>query len=126
MGSGPKMLGRLGEAAAAEFFSDSGCVVVARNWRCSAGEIDLVVRDSRGGRRVLVFCEVKTRSSARWGDPSQAVDRNKQRRIRRLAAEFLTHGPGGGGADTIRFDVVEVLMTDRGTLRVNHIEDAFS
>jgi Holliday junction resolvase-like predicted endonuclease len=70
-------LGRAGEDAAAAFYVRKGFTVVERNWRCSAGEIDLIVR--RGS--LLVFCEVKTRSSVTRGLPSEAVDQRKQARL---------------------------------------------
>jgi putative endonuclease len=89
-------------------------VVVDRNWRCRLGEIDLVAR--RG--RTLVFCEVKTRSSAAYGSPAAAVTPAKQRRIRQLAMQWLSDHPGSHG--DIRFDVVAVLA---GTVEV--IEAAF-
>jgi putative endonuclease len=88
--------------------------VVDRNWRCRLGEIDLVAR--RG--RTLVFCEVKTRSSAAYGSPAAAVTPAKQRRIRQLAMQWLSDHPGSHG--DIRFDVVAVLA---GTVEV--IEAAF-
>lgn len=88
--------------------------MVDRNWRCRLGEIDLVAR--RG--RTLVFCEVKTRSSAAYGSPAAAVTPAKQRRIRQLAMQWLSDHPGSHG--DIRFDVVAVLA---GTVEV--IEAAF-
>jgi putative endonuclease len=82
--------------------------VVARNWRCREGELDLVV--ARDGE--LVFCEVKTRSSDRFGVPAEAVTFTKQRRLRTLAARFLADHPAasaGGRRRGIRFDVAAVM-----------------
>jgi putative endonuclease len=109
-----------GEHQAAEWYAARGYRVVVRNWRCESGELDLVV--TRPGE--LVFCEVKTRASSRFGTPAEAVTRAKQRRLRTLAATFLAaHGdtPGlpGRGA-TLRFDVASVLAG-----RVEVIESAF-
>jgi putative endonuclease len=88
--------------------------VVARNWRCREGELDLVVRNPD----TLVFCEVKTRTSDRFGLPVEAVTPAKQRRIRALAAQYLrTEGQPAPG---IRFDVVSVLGD-----RVDVVEAAF-
>lgn len=98
-------LGRSGEDAAAEWYRAAGYEVVARNWRCRLGEIDLVCR--RG--RVLVICEVKARSSARFGSPLEAVTAAKQRRLRRLAAAYLDGAGEGGRAAVVRFDVAAVL-----------------
>jgi putative endonuclease len=92
----------------------NGYVVVDRNWRCARGEIDLVAR--RG--RTLVFCEVKTRSSDAFGSPAAAVTPAKQRRLRRLALQWLGDHPGTHG--DLRFDVVAVVG---GTMEV--IEAAF-
>jgi putative endonuclease len=89
--------------------------VVARNWRCSDGELDLVVR--RG--RTVVFCEVKARTSAAFGSPAEAVTGAKQARLRRLATRWLRE-VGRPPAGVIRFDVASVL---RGTVEV--IEGAF-
>jgi putative endonuclease len=107
-------LGAAGEDRAAEWYRRAGYEVVARNWRCREGELDLVVRD----RRTLVFCEVKTRTSDRFGLPAEAVTPAKQRRIRALAARFLRdHAEPVPG---IRFDVVSVMGD-----RVDVLEAAF-
>jgi putative endonuclease len=88
--------------------------VVARNWRCADGEIDLVVaRDA-----LVVFVEVKARASDRYGSPALAVDHRKQRRVRRLAAWWLAEHSVSRSA--IRFDVVAVTGT-----RVEVFEAAF-
>lgn len=89
--------------------------MVARNWRSSQGELDLVAR--RGTR--LVFCEVKTRSSGAYGEPYEAVTRTKQMRLRRLAAEWLRTARPPGHFD-LRFDVASV----RGGV-VDVMESAF-
>jgi putative endonuclease len=111
-------LGRAGEDAAAAFYVRNGFTVVERNWRCSAGEIDLIVR--RGP--LVVFCEVKTRSSATRGLPSEAVDRRKQARLRRLAGRWLAERRPR--ARDLRFDVIAV---DAGSSRreLTHVPNAF-
>ena len=88
--------------------------VVHRNWRCRDGELDLVVR--RG--RELVFVEVKTRRTDRFGLPAEAVTRDKQRRLRALASRYLE--ATGRARGSLRFDVVSILG---GRLEV--IEAAF-
>ena len=75
-----------------------------RNWRCRAGELDLIV--ARG--RLVVFCEVKSRSSEQFGAPAEAVTRDKQMRIRRLAARWLADA-APARPRAIRFDVACVL-----------------
>jgi putative endonuclease len=100
-----RRLGARGERRAADWYVGAGYEVVARNWRCRDGEIDLVV--ARPGE--LVFCEVKTRSSQRFGSPAEAVTPAKQARLRRLAARFLAeHGSDVRRGWSVRFDVVAI------------------
>ena len=109
-------LGRYGEALAARFLTNSGWTILDRNWRRSAGELDIVA--ARGD--VLAVCEVKTRRSTRFGSPAEAVTPEKLARLRRLAQAWLhesdTHAPH------IRIDVIAVLVDDAGMTRVQHIE----
>jgi putative endonuclease len=113
-------LGARGEQLAADWYAARGYTVVARNWRCREGELDLVV--ARAGE--LVFCEVKTRTSDRFGTPAEAVTYAKQRRIRVLAARFLAeHAAALGAAGRrrgIRFDVAAVMGS-----RIEVLEAAF-
>ena len=83
--------------------------------RCPDGELDLVVASAGE----LVFCEVKTRTSDRFGLPAEAVTAAKQRRLRRLAVRFLAEA-GGAGGRSLRFDVASVVGE-----RVEVIEAAF-
>lgn len=109
-----RALGAQGETQAAIWYEQHGYKVVARNWRCREGELDLVVR--RG--RALVFVEVKTRTSDRFGSPAEAVTPTKQRRLRTLALRYLDDT--GARPASLRFDVVAILG---GRLEV--IEAAF-
>ncbi len=110
--------GLSGEDLASDHFERAGYQVVARNFRCKGGELDLVA--TRPG--LLVFCEVKTRANDRFGSPAEAVGYAKQARLRRLAAQWLSeHKPG---AVDIRFDVVSVIVRD-GRCELTHIPDAF-
>jgi putative endonuclease len=111
-------LGARGEDLAADWYRAAGYEVVARNWRCAEGELDLVVSLPAE----LVFCEVKTRTSDRFGVPAEAVTAAKQRRLRTLAARFLAEHPPvvGPAARSIRFDVVAVTGST-----VDVIEAAF-
>ncbi|MDP9241682.1 MAG: YraN family protein [Actinomycetota bacterium] len=112
-------LGVLGEAAALQRYRSRGFDLVARNWRCRAGEIDLILR--RAG--LLVFCEVKTRRSSGLGGGYEAVTHTKQRKLRQLAEMFLReHRPG---ADAVRFDVASVHVSAGGRESVELFEDAF-
>ena len=98
-----RALGRHGEDRAASWYEEHGYRVLARNWRCREGELDLVVALGR----TVVFCEVKARTSDAFGTPAEAVGHAKRARIRSLAARWLEHEapfrPLG-----IRFDVVAV------------------
>ena len=111
-------LGHDGESVVAAHYQRLGYEVLARNWRSSTGEIDLIV----GRDDLVVFCEVKTRSSARHGGGAAAVGRDKQRRIRAVALSWLRHREGRAGQ--IRFDVAAVDADHRG-FRVELIESAF-
>jgi putative endonuclease len=98
-------VGRHGENRAATWYIEHGYRVLARNWRCRIGEIDLVA--SRG--EVLVVCEVKTRRGDTYGQPYEAVTVAKQRRLRHLAAAYLASQEQHRYYDEIRFDVVSIL-----------------
>lgn len=96
--------GARGEEAVASWYEARGYEVLARNWSCREGELDLIVRHGR----VFVFCEVKTRATDAFGAPAEAVTRDKQMRLRRLAARWLEHD-APIRAREIRFDVAAVL-----------------
>ena len=113
-------VGAYGERLAERHLTEQGLVVLARNWRCPAGEVDLILRD---GADVVVFCEVKTRRSARFGTPAEAIGHAKVRRLRRLAAHWLATTPEH--PREVRFDVVAVLPQPRGATRVEHVRAAF-
>jgi putative endonuclease len=112
-------LGQRGEAFAAAWYERAGYTILDRNWRRREGELDLVL----GRGRAVVFCEVKTRTSHRFGAPVEAITRTKQRRIRMLAGLWL--GEHALGGRDLRFDVASV-MVERGTDPVIEvIEGAF-
>jgi putative endonuclease len=113
-----RALGADGEEQAARWYEAEGYEVLERNWRRREGEVDLIVR--RGA--TVAFCEVKTRTSDRFGTGAEAVLPAKQRRIRRLASRWLAElTPAvGRGRIELRFDVVSITA---GAVEV--IEDAF-
>jgi putative endonuclease len=108
-------LGSYGERVAAQRLVEQGMVLVDRNWRCELGEVDLVLRDGD----VLVFCEVKTRSSSAYGHPLEAVTPAKGERLRRLAVRWVEEH-GVDSPDT-RVDLVGVLLAERGAAEVEHV-----
>ena len=112
-------MGRDGERAAWGAYRRRGYRLLARNWRCPLGELDLVL----AGPQTVVFCEVKARTSAALGGPHEAVSLAKQRRIRALAEAFLrSHRLP---ARSYRFDVASVLLRADGGTDVHLFEDAF-
>ncbi len=117
-------LGRAGERLARQHLEHVGVEVIACNWRCPEGEIDLIGLETVRGHQELVFFEVKTRSSTEWGEPGEAVNFKKQQRIRSVAASFLGTVGSHGDWHECRFDVVEVHVR-AGRARVEHIRDAF-
>ncbi len=107
--------GEYGERVAARFLIDAGMVVLDRNWRCEAGELDLVLRDGD----VAVFCEVKARSSAEFGSPIEAVSQTKAVRLRVLAGRWLeAHDLH---PSDVRIDLVGVLQDGHGRAEVEHV-----
>ena len=107
-------LARSGEAAAAQYLVSSGLTILARNWQCPTGELDIVARAGR----TLVVCEVKTRTTTKYGHPAEAVTLSKLTRLRRLAATWLAHH--GGGYDQIRIDILALTSTPTG-FTIDHI-----
>jgi putative endonuclease len=112
-------VGRRGEAAVERHYLGHGYRVVARNWRCRLGELDLVL--TRGS--TLVICEVKTRRGARYGGGFEAVDARKRQKLRALAETFCLHRPSA--AASIRFDVASVRLRADGSADVEIFHDAF-
>jgi putative endonuclease len=94
-----RALGAHGEELVARWYGQRGYAVLARNWRCRQGELDLVV----GRPGLVVFCEVKARTTVAFGSGAEAVTARKQARLRRLAAEWLA-ATEHGSVD-VRFDV---------------------
>jgi putative endonuclease len=115
---GKLLLGQQGERIAEQYLKSKGYKLVERNYRCAAGELDLIVLD----RRVVVFVEVKTRTGQGFGNPLEAVEIRKQRKMIQ-AAQFFMSAKGLHQRDA-RFDVVGVSWIGRDPV-VEHIENAF-
>lgn len=111
-----RQVGDEGEELARIHVEGLGWQVVDRNWRCRHGELDLVARDEHGD---LVFCEVKTRRSARFGGPLEAVDDDKARRLRRLAWAWLAdHGERSAA---FRIDLIGILAPTGAPPSLEHL-----
>ena len=113
-------LGRRGEDIAAKHLESQGLVVLSRNWRCSAGELDIVATD---GISTVIFCEVKTRSGVGFGTPIEQVTLGKRRRIRRLSQIWLSTAKTGW--HDLRFDVIGILFDVQGRYQIQHVREAF-
>ena len=110
-----RALGQWGDEIAAQHLVEAGLVVLDRNWRCESGEIDLVLREGD----VLVVCEVKTRTSDRYGSPLEAVGPAKAQRLRRLSAQWLAGHQAR--PREVRIDMVGVLVGTGGEPEVIHV-----
>jgi putative endonuclease len=110
-------LGAFGEQLAAEHLAAAGLRILARNWRCRYGELDIVAADEAS--RTAVFVEVKTRSGDGFGGVAEAVTADKVRRLRRLASLWLA------GQDArwsgVRIDVVGVRVGRSRTPELTHV-----
>jgi len=127
---GPKRSGGLGgrgEALARRALKRNGLKLLAENYRCPGGEIDLIFLDpsTRSGDcpETLVFVEVKTRTSDEYTSPESAVNSDKQRRIRRAAEYYITRH--NAHDYDVRYDIVAIVTRDGEKPRVEHIPDAF-
>ena len=120
-------LGARGEKLARRFLKRQGLKILARNYRCPAGEADLIALDlstRHGGcPETVVFVEVKARTSDRYVDPESAVDRRKRRKLRQVAAHYLAARHADGL--NVRFDIVAIVSPPGGEPQIRHIVDAF-
>ncbi len=114
-------LGRRGEDHAAAYLVGLGWEVLERNWRCRAGEIDIIARDGTSAPPAIVFVEVKTRGSTRAGHPLEAVGYRKLSGLRGLALQWLKMQPDWYPA--FRIDVVGILW-NRGNPELTHVRNA--
>ena len=100
-GQESRLLGRWGEALAADWLRKQGCKVLEANWRCRFGELDLIVQDGA----YLCFVEVKLRKNSQFGRAGEFVDRRKQEKLRTAAELYLSLNPS---VLQPRFDVIEI------------------
>ena len=114
-----QFVGTLGEQAACAALEAKGYRVLDRNYRVRGGELDIICEQDG----TLIFCEVKTRTSAAFGFGEEAVNFAKQRRLRKLALEYMQRE--GRRARAIRFDVIASDVTDGAVSQLRHLEAAF-
>lgn len=111
-----RRLGFWGERKAAKFLKKNGYKILERNFKCKAGEIDIIALKGD----VVAFVEVKTRSSDAFGEPCEAVDLTRQRRYCNAADLYIRLNNFGLSDYFLRFDIIEIK---KGV--INHIENAF-
>lgn len=114
-----KQLGNDSESLAGRFLMQKGYQIVETNFSCKRGEIDLIARKDD----LLVFVEVRSKTSAQYGQPLETVNRKKQEKIRKAAEYYLYVHPELAGL-YCRFDVISILWQN-GKVRLNWIADAF-
>ena len=124
-GAGP--LGRRGEKLARRFLKRRGLKILAENYRCPRGEVDLIALDRstrrQDGAETICFVEVKTRTSDRYTDPESAVNADKQRRVKKAAEYYLASRDTGGF--NVRFDIISIVMPGGDEPRIGYVPNAF-
>jgi putative endonuclease len=114
-------LGRDAEQAAARFLEAQQLTILARNYRCRGGELDIIA-ETRAG--VIVIAEVRLRADARYGGGAASVDWRKQRRIQRAASHLLLRQPALA-TRPVRFDVLDLTPSAKGDYHIQWIRQAF-
>ena len=112
-------LGAWGEEQAVVYLRKRGVKILARNYRCPAGEIDIIARQ----KKLLLFIEVKTRRTTRFGTPQEAVGLRKQQQIIRTAHWYLAREKAPDLQP--RFDVLAILCQSDGSADITYLPDAF-
>lgn len=115
-----KELGARGEAVACLYLERQGIEIIERNWRCKAGEADIIAREDDE----IVFIEVKTRASLAAGLPEDAITRQKRRKYEGIAIYYLAKADAP--SSRVRFDVIAITLVNEGRAFLRHHRDAFS
>lgn len=111
-------VGKRGEDLAAQFLEEKGYTILARNWKRQHAEIDIIA----SYENYLVFVEVKTRSSDVWGDPLDAVSKQKMNQIIKGASIYIENNDAE--SLDVRFDVISIVLKG-DQIDIEHIDDAF-
>jgi putative endonuclease len=109
-------LAKLGETIALNFLLEQGLTLIQKNFRCSLGEIDLILKDGE----VFVFCEVKTRTNFKFGDPLESIDQRKLKKLTRLAQYYLVKE---NITSPFRIDGVGIYIEDTQNYKINWIKN---
>lgn len=112
-----KSFGNKGEDIAADYLKKKGYTILHRNYNTPLGEADIVAKD----KNIIVFVEVKARSSDAFGQPFEAVNHRKQEKLKKIALYYLKHNKI---ELPVRFDIVSIISRN-GKAEVNHIPEAF-
>ncbi len=113
-------IGSIGEQLAVDYLKNKGYYILDRNYRTKLGELDIVAKKNN----LIVFIEVKTRTSDKFGVPSEAVNYKKQKTIQKLSQQYILNKNLYDDCWLYRFDVIEVRIKDK-KYKVEHIENGF-
>jgi len=113
-------LGKWGEERGSEYLTSLGYNIICRNYRCRFGEADIIAAKDD----LIVFAEVKTRRTAAFGSPSEAVNYKKRAKYEKLALYYIRET--GQMDASCRFDIIEVMVLQDGTYNINHIINAYA
>jgi putative endonuclease len=121
LGRGRRAIGTLGEQAAADYLARAGYQIIKRNYRCRAGEVDIVARDGH----TLVFVEVRTRTGASFGLPEESITAAKGSRMVATALTYLAEQGEQTDADAEwRVDLIAVDVQGGRVARLRHVKHA--
>ncbi|HOY38316.1 MAG: YraN family protein [Bacteroidales bacterium] len=110
--------GNKGEMLAAQYLISHGFEILSTNWHSQHREVDIIARKNG----LIVFVEVKTRSSDQWQRPEESVDARKQKLLIEAAGDYMANYPDDAEA---RFDVVSVVLNANGDVKITHFPEAF-
>ncbi len=114
-----KELGAIGEKYAADYLKGKKYEILQLNFSCPLGEIDIIAKHKNS----IVFVEVKTRTSTKFGKGMEAVNYYKQQKLRKVALYYLNNK--APFFSNIRFDVIDILIQNEDEIKIEHIENAF-
>ena len=110
-------LGKQGEEIAAAYLQKKGFIIKQKNYRQKVGEIDIIAQEGN----VLVFVEVKTRTTLQFGQPYEAITHKKQKQLRRVAEDYLSRNKKL--STIVRFDVISILMNSNTPPTIEHLSN---